>query len=205
MRLILIFLIFILFVIYFFDKIKKEKFEELPDEIVRWKDSDNLSSKNNYNSELSRNMNIVNDNSYLDLWETNNDPIKKKTDCIEYELINDCMDKCTSMDNCIGFTMKNNRCCMRLLDKKRSTNDLLYPDINYALSEFNGLLLNDYDYKFDMIRNENTYRSNISKSECNKFCPKCVMGYCPTNYRCEKMLKDPRYNDSCIIVNNKNN
>jgi hypothetical protein len=46
-----------------------------------------------------------------------------------------------------------------------------------------------------------TYTANIPFSQCQSYCPKCVRGKCPSDYRCVNVTTDPRIGNTCLITN----
>lgn len=97
---------------------------------------------------------------------------------------------------------------------------MIDPPIDYDRDRYNRTPNNTYEYGqktvnnmiradgkkiiFDYVTNDNgnsAYRVDMNRKQCNKLCPKCIMGRCPEGYRCTNMTADPRYNQSCIITN----
>lgn len=164
------------------------------------------------------------DNSFYQLWisdqnlereqinkrveEIKNDPNR----CIDYTNINQCMSVCGNTENCVGFYLDNNKCCM-LVEPPYVTNRHAYNRLPQNIDTFgqrtyNDLItrakLTDGKVVFDYVRNDSgnqTYKVDVSRAVCKSMCPKCIIGRCPENYRCTNMTSDPRYNYSCLITN----
>ena len=161
-------------------------------------------------------------NTYYMLWQADKERelnatkksaeeiVESGKNCIEFENINQCMSVCHDSAYCSGFYIDSpNRCCM-----------MIDPPIDYDRDRYNRTPNNTYEYGqktvnnmiradgkkiiFDYVTNDNgnsAYRVDMNRKQCNKLCPKCIMGRCPEGYRCTNMTADPRYNQSCIITN----
>ena len=147
------------------------------------------------------------------------DIYKNELECINYKKINQCMSTCADTPHCRGFVLnknstpeKNGKCCM-----------LVEPAFNYHKYSLNQVPNNDdytgYRYLNTLLKekakkenmpiftrvkdqdNNSVYNVPVTRPECKKYCPKCISGICPPDYRCVDMRADPRYNQTCLITN----
>lgn len=152
---------------------------------------------NNVNTLLSEKDRTIDfDNSFQDLWKVT--PTQPDDKCINYKNINQCMTECSNNSNCIGFYKSGeSKCC--IMDKtnyQQRTGRITLDDlIKDSRKEENKII-------FDKVGNE-TYMVPLDRKNCKKLCEKCIIGQCPSNYRCSNLTADPRYNYSCIVTNRK--
>jgi len=161
-------------------------------------------------------------NTYYMLWRADKERESKNTqesadrilesgkNCVNFKNINQCMSVCNDTSSCTGFYIDSpNRCCMMIdppIDHDRDRyNHKPNNTEEYGEKTVNNMIRsNGKKIIFDYVTNNNgnsAYRVDMSRKQCNKLCPKCIMGRCPENYRCTNMTADPRYNYSCIITN----
>lgn len=165
-------------------------------------------------------------NTYYQLWESDqrreaktvheraDEIMKTGVNCLEYKNVNQCMSVCDDMDTCQGFYIDSpGRCCIMVdppyvYDRDRYNKLPNNTDV-YAQKTVNEIIRREKvadagKVIFDYVKDNNgngVYRVNMTRQECKKLCPKCIMGRCPRGYRCTDMTADPRYNQSCIITN----
>jgi len=160
-------------------------------------------------------------NSYYQLWEGDKDReaitvekraeeiMKTGVNCLEFKNVNQCMSVCDDMEECTGFYIdKPNKCCI-MVDPPYVTNRDRYSVLPnntdvYAQKTVNAIVNDGDKVVFKYLKDDNgngAYSVAMDRRECQKLCPKCIMGRCPKEYRCTDMTADPRYNQTCIITN----
>jgi hypothetical protein len=171
------------------------------------------------------------DNSYYDSWiatdaantaeaEARAREIENtQLNCVDFKNINQCMSTCTETPDCRGFTVNktnpdgSGNCCMMIdppfayerysLDKVPDNRD--YVSYRYLNNLMREKAREDGLPTFTKVQNNKndgtTYNVDVSRTECKAFCPKCITGKCPDNYRCVDLQSDPRYNQTCLITN----
>jgi hypothetical protein len=138
---------------------------------------------------------------------------KSKLDCVNFKNVNECMSVCTDTPNCTGFYFDSpGKCCM-LIDPPYEANRHAYNKVNNEIDVYGHRTIDslirraeatDGKLVFNYIRSDggnDTYTAPLDRNKCKAFCPKCIMGRCPDNYRCTNLTADPRYNYSCMITN----
>ena len=169
------------------------------------------------NIQPSLHSNTLNDNLYSNTLNDNlnNVEMEDNIKCINFKNINQCMTACSNTKGCRNFYVDNNsqlnKCCMIVGDNTDSgtLDDISKSDDRFADIVASNKIVNDKNTKGKIIfnyfgtdKNNDKYIGNLTRSQCKTLCPKCVIGKCPTNYRCIDMTADPRYNRSCMITNN---
>jgi hypothetical protein len=136
--------------------------------------------------------------------------IESGKNCVDFQNINQCMSVCNDSAYCTGFYIDSpNKCCMMIdppIDYNRDRYNRTPNNLEeYGQQTVNNMIRSNKDkIIFEHVANNNgnsAYRVPVSRKQCKRLCPKCIMGRCPDNYRCTNMTADPRYNYSCIITN----
>ena len=175
-------------------------------------------------------INDAYDNSFYDLWTATNVEKDAKAEarakklgqmelnCINYKNVNQCMSVCQDTADCSGFvvTKQNDdlsgRCCLMVnppLNTHRHSFDVLPDNADYVSYRYLNNLMRTKAQKeglpvFDKVRfkdNNSGYATALDRTTCHRYCPKCILGRCPDNYRCVDYESDPRYNQTCVITN----
>lgn len=188
-----------------------------------------VSAWNDINSRIShaqaKNQNKNFDNTYYMLWQSDLERQKNsiygmanqihdsKLNCVDFNNINQCMSVCSNTDTCSGFYVDSpGKCCMLVnppyVDYRTRHNVPVDNTSEYAFRTLNNMVkqanLTDGKMIFNRTGSDgfnDRYVSNLSRNVCRTFCPKCIMGRCPKDYRCTNLMADPRYNHTCIITN----
>lgn len=168
----------------------------------------------------SKNSNKCFDNSFYKEWQIDENLDKEMAfnrvkqiansdlHCVNYNNVNQCMSVCSNTDDCTGFYIKESgKCCMLTNPSLANVNK---KDRHHQLSNniHNNLIKHQKDSDSKIIFNKigsdgfnDVYTTDMNKNECKKLCPKCIMGRCPTNYRCTKLMANPATDHGCIIGN----
>lgn len=134
---------------------------------------------------------------------------KNDFNCVNYDHVNQCMSVCSGTDNCTGFFIDNpGKCCMITnppLEYYRDRWNIPVDNTHvYGNAILNNLIKDSGKVVFTKVGSDgfnDVYNTDMSRKECHRLCPKCIIGKCPTNYRCTNLMADPRYDRTCLITN----
>lgn len=132
-----------------------------------------------------------------------------KEKCYPFKNINQCMSICSADPMCTAFHIKDNGTCCPIIepDFRLNKDSVLFPPDNplfYGFNKLNQQNLSNVseDQIFRYYDYDNGNNSYSTQLDCSQLCPKCILGQCPDNYRCENVRNDITRGIPCIITNN---